>query len=175
MPDYLGLTLLLTLAASAIGLGVLIFRARDRGRRAQMRLENHCTACGYDLRASEDRCPECGKRVSERDPREGASPFVLDPKALRENWPADAIAVRIPGPHETPVAVHETGNSTEASLLSQHLESRGIRCKASSRESRLTPIGYSEAMTNWVVVAYSGDADAARAIIDRFRVPPPRF
>jgi hypothetical protein len=44
---------------TAIGLTMPLLRLRHsvvlRGRR-----EGHCLACGYDLRASPDRCPECG-------------------------------------------------------------------------------------------------------------------
>ena len=46
------------LAAAALA-PVLWLRRR---RRRRLRLAGCCTACGYDLRATPDTCPECGKR-----------------------------------------------------------------------------------------------------------------
>jgi len=42
----------------------LIFLARRTTRKVDRRLAaGLCPACGYDLRASEDRCPECGTNI----------------------------------------------------------------------------------------------------------------
>jgi len=46
--------------ASAIPVAKLGFVAFAVLRRRQRRLQGFCLSCGYDLRASPDRCPECG-------------------------------------------------------------------------------------------------------------------
>jgi hypothetical protein len=44
----------------SVPLQTLIFRTlRNRRRRSR----GMCTACGYDLRATRDRCPECGRPI----------------------------------------------------------------------------------------------------------------
>ena len=42
--------------------GVLALRRRKRLSR--MRAAGHCPACGYDLRATPERCPECGTKTA---------------------------------------------------------------------------------------------------------------
>jgi hypothetical protein len=70
--DYYLIELPLWLMTSASG-GVAILCVWHRWRGRRRRLEGHCPVCGYDLRASPDRCPECGT------PRSGAADSPISP------------------------------------------------------------------------------------------------
>jgi hypothetical protein len=50
----------LVLVASAYPLLLVVGRTRGRAARARVR-NGQCPSCGYDLRASPERCPECGR------------------------------------------------------------------------------------------------------------------
>ena len=43
---------------------LLPFHHRRRRKRRKLGL---CVKCGYDLRASKDRCPECGTEIAKQD------------------------------------------------------------------------------------------------------------
>ena len=49
-----------SMASVAGGLSTLCLLWRKRMRISNRRGQNHCVSCGYDLRATPDRCPECG-------------------------------------------------------------------------------------------------------------------
>lgn len=56
---------LLSLCCAIPSLGWLV-RGRQR-RTRQCQRAGYCPACGYDLRASKDRCPECGRVIESAD------------------------------------------------------------------------------------------------------------
>jgi hypothetical protein len=64
--DEWSATLPLPFVAALTGMWPTLYarRAIRRYRSRVLRAAGRCTACGYDLQASIDRCPECGQRIT---------------------------------------------------------------------------------------------------------------
>jgi hypothetical protein len=150
------------------GTGLVFWRLmRQEVQRLKVkeRFDRHqCVNCGYDLRATDDRCPECGFPIQEP---ELPLTIRLSPSALRKDWPEAAIDVRKPGAEEYQVEVYTSQQTFAVDLLAEHLEAIGI--STNLRVSTIKSVseqayGVTSAPFKTVSV-WSGDAQRAIKII----------
>jgi hypothetical protein len=90
---------------------------------------------------------------------------------LRDDWPATPIVPRKPDGNETPVTVHHTHIPSEAMLMRDQLNARGIACWIEQHQpSRL--IQYQTTSADEIsVIVWSADELLATELLEHLRKP----
>jgi hypothetical protein len=156
-PGLVGGTIIviaLLLIGSAILRGILVVHANERFAAWK------CVNCGYDLRGSEDRCPECGFPIQ---PPELPLTMPLDVKLMREHWPSTHTPPRKPEPEETEVEVY-SADIASVKMLVEHLRAEGAAARIRYSHFKPNLAFYSGEREQEFATARVWSADLDRAI-----------
>jgi hypothetical protein len=145
-------------ACLGVAAGVAIMIGMMRRSRASTYYD--CEECGYDMRATPTRCPECGWEPGKRE-----ATTRLNRARLLETAPADGIVARRPEPGEELIVVYETDQYEDAELLCEHVNARGMSCDLRQCESGMQNGAWMHRATFYQLTVWSGDAEAATAFV----------
>lgn len=143
-----------SLAAVLIPIG-LLWRVALQARRERLRERRHengeCPGCGYDLRASAHRCPECGR------------PINLQPEAeeLRALTP---VVMRLPHAGEVLEEAYATADGFEAQVFADRLGHAGINCHIERSPRSAGAVA---------LMVWSNDVPLAKELIEIYRTRVP--